>query len=82
MAVTYKDRIALRWSREQLARASGISVAAVYLFERMGTAGLEDDVRIRSTLIQLSHNNNIEKGDCPNSNNKEEPDLIYKTRIV
>jgi len=46
------DRMLVGWSREQLARASGVSVAAVYLLERMGTAGLEDDAQIRNVLAQ------------------------------
>lgn len=46
------DRIMLGWSREQLAQVSGVSLASVYLFERMGTAGLEDDARIRNGLAQ------------------------------
>lgn len=46
------DRMSVGWSREQLARASGVSVAAVYLLERMGTAGPEDDARIRTVLAQ------------------------------
>lgn len=52
MTFHHVTRIALGWSREQLARASEVDVAAVYLFERMGTAGAEDDARIRSALIQ------------------------------
>ena len=46
------DRLTVGWSREQLARASGVGVAAIYLLERMGTAGPEDDARIRSGLAQ------------------------------
>ena len=47
------DRMTIGWSREQLASASSVSVASVYLLERMGTSGPEDDARIRSTLAQL-----------------------------
>ena len=46
------DRISLGWSREQLARASGVSVVAIYLLERMGAAGSEDDTRIQNALAQ------------------------------
>jgi hypothetical protein len=46
------DRIGLGWSHERLARASNVDVASVYLLERMGTAGPEDDARIRRGLSQ------------------------------
>ena len=46
------DRMTLGWSREQLARASGVSAASVYLLERLGSAGPEDDARIRNGLAQ------------------------------
>ena len=46
------DRIRLGWSHERLARASGVTVAAVYLLERLGSAGLEDDARIRNSLAE------------------------------
>jgi len=46
------DRVNLGWSREQLARASGVTVAAVYLLERMGYAGSEDDARVRKSLAE------------------------------
>ena len=52
MTFHHVARIALGWSREQLAQASEVDVAAVYLFERMGSAGAQDDARIRSALIQ------------------------------
>jgi transcriptional regulator with XRE-family HTH domain len=43
--------IKLGWSRERLASESGVSVASVYLVERMQTAGLSDDARIRDALV-------------------------------
>lgn len=46
------DRMTIGWSREQLARASGVSVASVYLLERMGTAGPEDDARVQNALAK------------------------------
>ena len=46
------DRMMLGWTREQLAQMSGVSLASVYLFERMGTAGSNEDVRIRNALAQ------------------------------
>ena len=46
------DRMTVGWSREQLARASGVSVASVYLLERMGTAGPDDDSQIRDSLAR------------------------------
>lgn len=52
MASELVKRIAVGWTREQLAMASGVSVAAVYLFERMGTAGVDDDARIRNALAE------------------------------
>jgi transcriptional regulator with XRE-family HTH domain len=52
MTSEQSDRTMLGWSREQLAHASRVSVAAVYLFERMGTAGAEDDARIRNALAK------------------------------
>ncbi|RYE93865.1 MAG: XRE family transcriptional regulator [Oxalobacteraceae bacterium] len=36
-------RLLLGWSREDLAKRSGVPIASVYLIERMGTAGPEDD---------------------------------------
>ena len=47
------DRISIGWSRKQLSRASDVSVASIYLLERMGTAGPEDDLRIRTVLARL-----------------------------
>ena len=46
------DQMNLGWSREQLARASGVTVAAVYLLERMGSAGSKYDARIRKSLAE------------------------------
>lgn len=36
-------RLLLGWSREDLAKRSGVPIASVFLNERMGTAGPEDD---------------------------------------
>ena len=52
MASEQANRRTVGWSREQLAQASGVSLASVYLFERIGTAGSEDDTRIRNALLQ------------------------------
>jgi len=52
------DRIFLGWSHEQLARLSGVSVASVYLLERLGTAGPDDDTRIRNKLAHGKAQNN------------------------
>ncbi len=52
MTAELLKRIAVGWTREQLAVASNVSVSAIYLLERVGTAGPEDDVRIRAALAQ------------------------------
>lgn len=44
-------RMLSRWSREDLARRSGVSIASVYLIERLGTAGPEDDALIARVLL-------------------------------
>lgn len=46
------DRITLGWSHDRLARVSGVATASVYLLERMGNIGSEDDVRVRNALDQ------------------------------
>jgi len=46
------DRMTLGWSQEHLARVSSVTTASVYLLERMGTVGSDDDLRIRSALDQ------------------------------
>lgn len=43
-------RVSFGWSREKLAHKSGVEVAAVYLLERTGTAGSEDDTKILNAL--------------------------------
>lgn len=56
-------RMTLGWSREHLARVSGVSVAAVYLLERLGYSGSNDELRIREALTQgkaASTNSNVE----------------------
>ena len=40
----------LGWSFEKLAKTSNVAVASVYLLERMGTAGPEDDASIWDVL--------------------------------
>ena len=46
------DRMKLGWSQEHLARVGSVTTASVYLLERMGTVGSDDDLRIRSALDQ------------------------------
>jgi len=46
------DRMTLGWSHEHLARISSVTTASVYLLERMGAVGSDDDRRIRSALDQ------------------------------
>ena len=46
------DRMRLGWSREDLARYSGVSVASVYLVERLGNSTEYDDGRIRDALAR------------------------------
>ena len=43
-------RTSLGWSFEQLAKESGVEVASVYLLERLGTAGPDDDARMWDIL--------------------------------
>ena len=52
MTQEQSTRMGLGWLPEQLAQKSGVSTASVYLLERMGTAGPEDDARIRNTLTK------------------------------
>lgn len=42
----------LGWSREDLARYSGVSVASVYLIERLGSSSENDDARMRDALAR------------------------------
>ena len=44
-------RIKLGWTVERLAEQSGVSIASVYLLERLGTAGPDDDARILGCLV-------------------------------
>ena len=46
------DRMRLGWSREDLARYSGVSVASVYLIERFGSSTEGDDARMREALTR------------------------------
>lgn len=39
------------WSREDLAKRSGVHIASVYLIERVGTAGPEDDALMLRVLL-------------------------------
>jgi len=50
MSPEQADRIKLGWSREKLARQSGVSVASVYLIERIGGSIETDDARVREAL--------------------------------
>ena len=43
-------RMSLGWSFERFAKESGVAVASVYLLERMGTAGPEDDAKMWDAL--------------------------------
>ena len=44
------DRILLGWSHQYLAKISGVATASVYLLERKGSAGEQDDRCIRNAL--------------------------------
>lgn len=46
------DRMRLGWSREDLARYSGVSVASVYLIERIGSSTESDDANMRDALTR------------------------------
>jgi len=46
------DRILLGWSHQYLAKISGVATASVYLLERTGSAGEQDDRCIRNALIK------------------------------
>jgi transcriptional regulator with XRE-family HTH domain len=52
MAPEQADRMKLGWSREDLARYSNVSLASIYLIERLGSATPDDDVRIRNALAR------------------------------
>ncbi len=43
-------RARLGWSRDQLAEASDVPVSSIYLLERLGSAGEQDDKRILAAL--------------------------------
>lgn len=43
-------RALLGWSRDQLAEASNVPVSSIYLLERLGSAGTQDDKRILAAL--------------------------------
>lgn len=44
-------RLLSGWSREDLAKRGGVPIASVYLVERMGTAGPEDDALMIRALL-------------------------------
>ncbi len=46
------DRMRLRWSREDLARLSGVGLASIILIERFGSSTEIDDAKIRDTLAR------------------------------
>lgn len=46
------DRMRLGWSREDLARYSGVSIASIYLVERLGSATEADNERIHDALVR------------------------------
>lgn len=46
------DRMKLGWSREDLARYSGVNVASVYVLERLGSSTEQDDARMRDALAR------------------------------
>lgn len=50
MAFEMTERLTVGWSREDLARISGVEIASIYLLERLGTAGPRDDKRIQDAL--------------------------------
>ncbi len=43
-------RMRLGWSEARLAKESGVTIASVFLVERLGTAGTADDLRISEAL--------------------------------
>jgi transcriptional regulator with XRE-family HTH domain len=43
-------RVRLGWSEAKLAKESGVTVASIFLIERLGTAGLTDDLRVLEAL--------------------------------
>lgn len=53
-------RILLGWSKEDLARRSGVPFASVCLLERMGTAGPEGDALMTRVLL-ASHRSRFPK---------------------
>ena len=52
MAMLQSFRAEFGWSREKLAHESGVQVSSVYLLERLGTAGPEDDAKVFNTLAR------------------------------
>lgn len=47
-----EDRMLLGWTREHLARVSGVAVSSIYVLERLGSAGERDDELIRAALAE------------------------------
>ena len=47
-------RAHLGWSRDRLAGASDVPLSAIYLLERLGSAGSEDDKRILQALTRAA----------------------------
>lgn len=43
-------RALIGWSRDQLAEASNVPVSSIYLLERLGSAGSQDEKRILAAL--------------------------------
>ena len=42
--------MSLGWSREHLARVSGVSLASIYVLERLGSSGEQEDELTREAL--------------------------------
>ncbi len=49
-SVAMAARALIGWSRDQLAEASNVPVSSIYLLERLGTAGTQDDKQILAAL--------------------------------
>ena len=68
-------RMSLGWSIEKLAKESRVTVASVYLLERMGTAGPEDDAKMWDVL-----NGRLAERSPEAAGRTQVPQLILKRR--
>ena len=75
------DRMRLGWSREDLARYSGVNVASVYLLERLGSSTESDDARIRDALARGLAAREAERGGQGGASSAADADADHNSPV-